>query len=89
MQASGEKLAQKSNKIAQTPIQGSLAEIMPIAKNSGREQAYPKQSKQCRKKELADFFGQGPQVPAPLRKGTPIDAVVKQMENRMLTSKTI
>jgi hypothetical protein len=51
-------------------------------KISKREQAKAKKIKQGKKKRLANFFGQGPRVPAPLQEGTPIDAVVQQRENR-------
>jgi hypothetical protein len=47
-----------------------------------REQVNAKKIKQCKKKGLEDFFGQGPRVSAPLREGTLIDVVVKQRENR-------
>jgi hypothetical protein len=47
-----------------------------------REQAKAKKTKQGKKKRLANFFGQGPCVPALPREGTPIDAVVQQREIR-------
>ncbi len=66
MQEDGGKLSRKSNKIAKTPTQGSLAVVTPSTKISKREQAQAKKIKQGKKKGLADFFGQGPWVPAPL-----------------------
>ncbi len=82
MQASWGKLACKSNKIAQTPAQDVSAEVTPSAKNSEREQAHHKKSKQENKKELTKFFGQGPRVPAPSWEGTPIEVVVNKREDR-------
>jgi hypothetical protein len=51
-------------------------------KISKREQAKAEKNKQGKKKGLANFFGQGPRVPALPREGTPIKAVVQQRENR-------
>jgi hypothetical protein len=82
MQASREKSACKSNKIAKTPLQDSSAEVTPSMKISKREQAKAKKIKQGKQKRMADFFGQGPRVPAPLQEGTPIDAGIQQRENR-------
>ncbi len=82
VQASGGKSACKSNKIAKTPTQGSSAEVTPSMKSSEREQVIAKKIKQGKKKRLANFFGQGPRMPAPPREGTPINAVVQQRENR-------
>ncbi len=78
MQTSGEKLACKSNMLAQTPMLDVSAEVTSSAKNSKKEQAHYKKSKQDKKKELANDFGQGPCVPAPLWEGTPIDIVVQK-----------
>ncbi len=77
----------KSNKIATTPMQGSSAVVTPSMKMSEREQANAKKIKQGKKKGLEDIFGQGPRVSAPLRKGTPIDAIVQQRENRSTNGK--
>jgi hypothetical protein len=82
MQASRGKSACKSNKIAKTPTRGSSAVVTPIMKISEREQVKAKKIKQGEKKRLADFFSQGPHVPALPREGTPINAVVQQRENR-------
>jgi hypothetical protein len=82
LQASKGELARKSNKIAQTPAWDVSAEVTASAKNSEKEQAHHKKSKQEKKKELAKFFGQGPPVPAPSREGTPIDIVVNKREDR-------
>ena len=82
MQASRAKSARKSNKIAETPTQDPAAEVTPSMKISKREQEKAKKTKQGKKKRLANFFGQGPCVPALPREGTPIDAVVQQRENR-------
>ncbi len=81
MQASGGKSARKSNKIAETPTQDPAAEVSPSMKISEREEAKAKKTKQGKKKRLANFFGQGPRVPALPREGTPMDAVVQQREN--------
>jgi hypothetical protein len=72
----------KSAKIATTPTQGSSAVVTPSTKMREREQANAKKIKQGKKKGLEDFFGQGPQVSAPSREGTLINAVVQQRENR-------
>jgi hypothetical protein len=45
-----------------------------------REQAEAKKVKQVRKKELEEYFGKGPRVQAPLREGTPINAVLQRRE---------
>ncbi len=82
MQASGGKLARKSDEIAQTPTQGISAEVTPSAKNSERKQVHYKKSKQDKKKELAICFGQGPRVPAPSQEGTLIEVVVQKRKNR-------
>jgi hypothetical protein len=87
MQEGGGKLSRKSNKIATTLTQGSLAVVTPSTKISVREQAQAKKIKLGKKKGLADFFGQGPQVPAPSREDTPIDAIVQQRENRITNYK--
>jgi hypothetical protein len=50
-------------------------------KNSEREQAHHKKSKQDKKKELVIFFGQGLCVPAPSQKETPIDIVVNKRKD--------
>jgi hypothetical protein len=83
MHASGGKSACKSNKIAKTPMRGSSAEVTPSMKISEGEHAKAKKIKQGKKKRMANFFGQGPCVPAPPRGGTPINAVVQQRENRV------
>jgi hypothetical protein len=82
MQANEGKSARKSDKIAETPMQDPAAEVTPSMKISQRDQAKAKKTKQGKKKRLADFFGQGPCVPAPPREGTPIDAVIQRRENR-------
>jgi hypothetical protein len=87
MQEGGGKLSRKSNKIAKTLMQGSLAVVTPSTKISKREQAQAKKIKQGKKKGLAEFFGQGPRVPASSREGTPINAVVQQRENRITDCK--
>ncbi len=87
MQEDEGKLSCKSNKIAKTPTQRSSAVVTPSTKISKREQAQAKKIKQGKKKGLADFFGQGPRVPAPSREGTLIDAVVQQRENRITNYK--
>jgi hypothetical protein len=51
-------------------------------KISKREQAKAKKNKQGKKKGLANFFGQGPHVPAPSWEGALINAVIQQRENR-------
>jgi hypothetical protein len=56
MQTSGGKLARKSDKIAQTPMQDVSAEVTPSTKNSKRDQAHYKKSKQDKKKEFAIFL---------------------------------
>jgi hypothetical protein len=61
--------------------------VTPSTKISEREQAQAKKIKQGKKKGLADFFGQGPRVPAPSWEGTPINAVVQQRENRITNYK--
>jgi hypothetical protein len=82
MQASRGESACKSDEITETPTQDSAAEETPSMKISKREQAKTKKTKQGKKKRLANFFGQGPRVPAPPREGTPINAVVQRRENR-------
>jgi hypothetical protein len=82
MQEGRGKSSRKSDEIATTLMQGLSAVETPSKKISKREQANAKKIKQGKKKELEDFFGQGPRVSAPLREGTPIDAVVQQRENR-------
>ncbi len=77
MQASGGKSARKSDEIAETPMQDPAAEVTPSMKIRQRDQAKAKKTKQGKKKRLANFFGQGPCVPAPPREGTPIDAVIR------------
>ncbi len=49
-------------------------------KISKREQVKAKKIEQGKKKRLADFFGQGPCVPALPREGAPIDAVVQKRD---------
>ncbi len=83
MQEDGGELSRKSDKIMKTPMRGSSAVVTPSTKISKREQAQAKKIKQGKKKGLADFFGQGPRVPAPLREGTLINAVIQQRENRI------
>jgi hypothetical protein len=87
MQTSGGKSARKSNEVAETPKRSSSAEVAPSTKISKRDQAKAKKIKQGKKRRLANFFAQGPRVPALPREGTLIDAVVQQRENRGTNSK--
>ena len=80
MQASGEKLACKSDEIAQTPRLLSRGNTQRKDQQEGIGALQKEQTRQ--KKELADFFGQGPRVPAPLREGNLIDVVIQRRENR-------
>ena len=70
------KAACKSGKITWTPACPILAAVTPKA--SKREQANNKKWKQIRKQQLEEFFGQGPQVTAPSKEGTPINAVLQR-----------
>ena len=72
------KAACKSGKITWTPACPILAAVTPKA--SKREQANNKKWKQIRKQQLEEFFGQGPQVTAPSKEGTPIDVILQRRE---------
>ncbi len=64
--------------ITETPAK-LTAKITPnTKKTSKREQDQTKKSRHVRKQGLLDFFGKGVQVPAPTKKGMPIEAVTKK-----------
>jgi hypothetical protein len=59
------------------------AEITPNAKKyCKREEDSAKKTRHMKKKELLKFFGEGPQVPAPLTEGTSIKVVKKRRDNK-------
>jgi hypothetical protein len=72
------KAVRKSDEITETPARPISAAVTPKA--SEREQANTKKSKQIRKQQLEEYFGQGPRVTAPSKEGTPIDAVLQRRE---------
>ncbi len=80
MQAGERKAARKSNEITKTPMRNPSGVVTPSMKASEREQAEAKKVKQVRKKELEEYFGKGPDVQAPSREGTPINAVLQRRE---------
>jgi hypothetical protein len=71
----------KSNEITGTPAYSISRAVTPKAHE--REQANHKKSKQIRKQQLEEFFGQGPRVTAPSKEGTPIHAVLQCRERAL------
>jgi hypothetical protein len=84
MSDKGGKVAQKSDNIAGTPGRSKTMEVTPNAKKaSEREQDRAKKSKQDKKNNLLNFFGDGARVPAPTIAGTSIDTVTQCRESRV------
>ena len=83
MSSKGGKAAQKSDDITGMPGRNKMMEVTPNAKQtSKREQDSAKKSKKDKKNNLLKYFGDGARVPAPMSKGTPIDAVTQSRESR-------
>jgi hypothetical protein len=83
MSFKGGNAAQKRDNITGTPGRNRMTEVTPNAKQtSKREQDSAKKSKKDKKNDLLKYFGNGARVPAPMSKGSPINAVTQCRESR-------